>query len=158
MALEVSTFSVRDTSVFNVGFPMELGGGEGNLVKLVAVHWHIESIQFTSAVLILAGISSNPEHELTPPFDFDSFMQNKAIYGRGSWTAAALTSGFDSQNGVVVPLYGLIRPRRQIMIVSVINSTAATRVTGEVYYEPFVETNRVERDRVNREFGKYRRS
>jgi hypothetical protein len=137
---------------------VEMGGGEGNLVELLAVHWHVESVQGGAAVLLVAGLSSNPEHELSPPADFIESMQDPAVYGRASWTGQLHTSGFDSQNGVVIPLYGLIRPRRQIMVFININDTTLTQFTGEVYYEPFTEPNRVDRERVNREFGKYRRS
>lgn len=156
---QVAIIGIRGAGASSVNaFAVELGGGEGNLVELLAVHWHIESVQATAAVLITAGLSSNPEHLATPPADFVAAMQDKAIYGRGVWTGAFVTSGFDSQNGVVVPLYGLVRPRRQVGIVTIINAAAATQVTGEVYYNPFTETNTVERDRVNREYGKYRRS
>jgi hypothetical protein len=139
-----------------------MGGGDGNLVRIVAVHYFIENlaVDANADLLIQQGLSSNPEHNDVGAGAFDVFPQDKAIYAK-----SAIISNHD---GVLdstatrwadrVPCYGLVRPRRQIWVWSILNGEAATGIWIEVWYEPFEETNKVQRDRVNREFGKYRRS
>lgn len=156
--------------------PVELGGGEGNLVRIWACHWAIDFINLESDHgagidrLIGLGLSSNPEHELTPLVDFQDFQRSQAVYARAQWVFNHRHSSL--QNGInwadnedisvrtvpqLVPLYGLVRPRRQIMVWTLINGTARTGMRLEIYYTPFGAT-RTEREEVNRKYGKYRRS
>lgn len=136
---------------------IEMGGGEGNVVELIAVHWHIELVNGAIMWQSLA-LSSNPEHLLTPPADIASNQLDVALYGRAVWIGRTDAVGESWVAGtIVVPLYGIIRPRKQIMVWGIIASTSVVGLTGEIYYRPVVLAQR-DRDSINRKYGKYRRS
>ncbi|GAI85755.1 unnamed protein product [marine sediment metagenome] len=162
MAIEVGVFNHRASGFDNGGQVLELGGGEGNLVRLFGCHYGIELINVAANadVLIQMGLCSDPETAPAGAGDFEQFIINKSVYAK-----ATLQSNHDGTGdstatrwNKVIPCYGIVRPRRQVFVWSVINGEVATGLWLEVWYEPFEETNKVERDRVNREYGKYRRS
>ena len=156
--------------------PVELGGGEGNLVRIWACHWTVELVKIGVSPTITdrflgIALSSNPEHELAPLIGFQDFQNNKALYARALWTfnhqSVIVVNGLDHAYASdrtallwqpkVVPAYGLVRPRRQIMVWDLLNGGAVTGMGLEVYYTAFGAT-RTEREEVNRKYGKYRRS
>ncbi len=178
--MQVAVFSARpDVTVTDNGsIPVEMGGGEGNLVRIWACHWAIELLRLTdsNAIDLFLGLalSSNPEHELTPLEDFVDYQENKALYARARWTYNSLTRIVFQTNGIdwgyayasdlqtqaqtqIIPCYGVVRPRRQIMVWSLLAFTASIGLTLEVYYTAF-GARRTEREEVNRKYGKYRRS
>ena len=117
---------------------VEMGGGEGNVVELLAVHWSFELWQSGSTSWISLAISSNPEHLLAPPIDLAFFQADPALYGRATWIMrnnppAALTA-----TTLVIPLYEMIRPRKQLFVWGLINGDSLTGMTGELYYRPVV--------------------
>lgn len=162
MTIQVANFYTRESSPSNGGRQVEMGGGEGNLVEIIAVHYFIENLAVDANhdILIQQGLSSNPEHIDIGAGAFDVFPQSKAIYAK-----SAIISNHDGTGDTTatrwadrVRVYRLVRPRRQIWVWSILNGSAATGIWIEIYYEPFTESNAADRDRVNREFGKYRRS
>lgn len=174
--MQVAVFSARPNvqTTDNGSAPIEMGGGEGNLVRIWACHWAIELLKMPEEALsgdlfLGLALSSNPEHELTPLEDFVDFQDNKALYARGQWTwnfrafaflqiEGAYASDRQAQTQTqIIPVYGLVRPRRQIFVWSLLAFTAAMGLTLEVYYTAFGAT-RTEREEVNRKYGKYRRS
>lgn len=162
MTVHVGIFSTRQTSPVNGGQVIEMGGGDGNLVRILACHWGIELLDVGADAdrIIELGLSSNPEHDQVGAGTFDEFVANKAVYAKATIIHNHDGAGDSDATrwNKVIPCYGLVRPRRQIFVWSIINGNVATGLWLEVWYEPFAEMNRVERDRVNREYGKYRRS
>lgn len=161
--IQVGVFHDIDEGLlpFEHGKPVEMGGGEGNLIQIWACHWTIDFIKMGPEADRFVGValSSNPEHELTPPLNFEVFMEDKALYARQLWSFSHDGIG-DSDNGQVtrvIPCYGLIRPRRQIMVAVIINGEAVVNWNLEVYYNA-VGAVFTEREEVNRKYGKYRRS
>lgn len=161
--VQVGVFFTRLRAVEATGTVVELGGGEGNLVEILACHWNIENSpqEDSFAAFLGAALSSNPEHELLPPTQFDDFQQNRALYARQIWVYAHAGIGDTTSffNTRVIPVYGLIRPRRQIMVVLNLwrPLETFTAIGLEVYYRP-VSAPSTEREEVNRKYGKYRRS
>jgi len=143
--------------------PIEMGGGEGNLVRLWAIHYNLELIKAIVPATYFIGIalSSNPEHENNPIDDFAIWQSDKALYGRHLWIADNTGTGNFAfwRKEAIIPLYGLVRPRRQIMSILMFQYSAELLcgVGAEVYYQP---TGAVadEREIVNRKYGKYKRS
>ena len=160
--MQVGVFYHRASNPGQGAIPIQLGGGEGNLVEMWACHWNFELVDAGPATVVFLGValSSNPEHEDTPLENFQDFQSNKALYGRALIVADHDGIG-DSTIVIpqqVIPTYGLIRPRRQIMVWALVMPEIEVMGLGlEVYYipsgAPFIE-----REEVNRKFGKYRRT
>lgn len=170
--MQVGVFSDRvDVAAVGTGsIPVEMGGGEGNLVRIWACHWGIELIKIADQnahdSLYGLALSSNPEHELTPLIGFIDYQENKALYARGQWSYNSLTriNGINYASDLqaqaqtqIIPCYGLVRPRRQLMVWMLAGLTASIGLRLEVYYTPFGAA-RNEREEVNRKYGKYRRT
>ena len=163
--MQVGVFYLPEVGALtNIGQAIEFGGGEGNLVRLWAAHW---SIEFTDTrdgpVFSFLGcaISSDPEHILNPPGGFQDALGHKALYARAIWNYAHDGIGDTTSftNTQVIPLYGLVRPRRQVMTaIQLWGELEEVNSIGlEVYYTP-MSAIRTEREEVNRKYGKYRRS
>lgn len=154
--VQVAVFHDRPSSPDNGALIAEMGGGEGNLVRLLGAHWSIEGL-VAGQTLVGFALSSNPEHLPAGAGAFDFWLADKALYARAVWISNFVTSGYDSIGSIYVPLYGIIRPRRQIIVWTIINGEAATGFNLEVYYQPTTAPF-TEREEVNRKYGKYRRS
>jgi len=161
--MQVGVFYSRPGNLSVTALEVVLGGGEGNLVQIWACHWNIEILDKRSDFDSFLGLalSSNPEHLLAPPIGFDGFQMDKALYARALWLqahgGAGDTSAFTWNK--VIPTYGLVRPRRQIMVMFMLQGgiEGATGLGLEVYYSP-TEVPFTEREEINRKYGKYRRS
>lgn len=162
--MQVGVFYARTIALGSAGVPVELGGGEGNLVRIWACHWNLEKTPTQDGPFdgfLGMALSSNPEHEGTPPFTFADFQSDPALYARAIYLYAHDGIGDTTSflNNKIVPCYGLVRPRRQIM--TVLNLwTGLDIFTGvglEVYYTPW-SVPLTEREEINRKYGKYRRS
>ena len=155
--VQVAVFNARPAAPDNGAIVAEMGGGEGNLVELLGAHWSIEGLVAEQTLVGLA-LSSNPEHFPAGAGDFVAWLADKALYARAVWISNILTSGYDSIGSQVIPLYGLIRPRRQIIVWTIINGeSTSTGFNLEIYYRP-ASAPFTEREEVNRKYGKYRRS
>lgn len=162
--MQVAVFYKRLPTLEVAAIPVEMGGGEGNLVRLWACHWNIEFTDTRDGPVFSfagGGLSSNPEHETGPGIGFQDFQSDKSIYARAIWIYAhdgiGDTTSFATNK--VIPLYGLVRPRRQLMmLVNLWGTLEEFNGFGlEVYYTPF-SVPLDEREEVNRKYGKYRRS
>lgn len=143
-----------------VEFPI----GIKEAVSLIAVHWTIErplgAVQ--GEHLFLAALSENPEHELTPPVGVAEMQGNLSLYGMASWLGVSSAVGDgrtqDTSIGtIIVPLYGILRPKRQIAVFGNVASTGVTGIRGEIYYteeRPPLEVVNA----ISRRSGKYRRT
>lgn len=142
-------------------------GARGNAVRLLAVHYSSDFFQANSSAYLSCALSEDPRHEVTPPSTQELFHENaKALYGKYNWIhAQVIDAGAGEAYGVtgmlqtaVIPLYGIIRPRRQIFVYYWLHSTGPqTRLIAEVYYEP-VSLDRTTLDTLDRKYGKYRRT
>lgn len=163
--IQVATFALPpdEQFVYSIGFPIELGG-RGKVVRMWSVHYHTYFLDGDSQTIrIRQALSENPEHELRAPVLTAEFAQDKALYAR-SIVDSEIVNFAANQVGVrqwesrVVPLYGLIRPRRQIWVNIITQGLKDMSPCIEVYYSPVSDLPRPIIDTINRARGKYRRS
>lgn len=159
--IQVGVFYFRPPSPGSGSSPIEMGGGEGNLVRILACHWNFELVNTFSGAQTFFGValSSNPEHELTPLVNFEDFQANKALYARSLEVLQHFGTGDTTawRETQIIPVYGLVRPRRQIMVSTLLTQELVTGIGLEVYYQAF-SAPFTEREEVNRKYGKYRRT
>lgn len=146
-----------------VEFPI----GLGEAVSLLAVHWHLESAKNqTGDALFIAALSENPEHELDPPAGVAELQGNLSLYGMATWAhhIAIVTAGADygyawedSVHTLIIPLYGILRPKRQIAVFANVWHTGLTGIRGEIYYMAMSTPTDIV-NAMNRRYGKYRRT
>lgn len=136
--------------------PVDFGIRKNQLVKIWGVHWTVSAYDANSSPLIwVCALSSDPTHLDTPPSAIE-IIGSQATYAVNNWVKRSNGVNFSTElNTVNIPLYGLLRPRRQIVCFS---NTVLTnvRMRCEIYYE-IVEGSQVEVDAVNVKYGKYRR-
>ena len=143
------------------GVPIEMGA-RGEAVELWAIHHSIERLPSSSTSLVLySGLSSNPELEGPIVPTLRPFIADKSIYGLSAqtWEVDIGIGGvvLNYQRTQIIPLYGIVRPRRQIWVFL---HTTVPDISGEirieVYYRP-ISLNKTDLDALNLKFGKYRR-
>lgn len=145
--------------------PVEFPIGIKQVVSLIAIHWALEQLKDSGAAgagLFMAALSENPNHELTPPGGVAEFQSNPDLYGMVTWTSFMDQSGINrSSQGIIgtqiIPLYGILRPKRQIAVFANIWAVSITGIRGEIYYEE-EEPSGVVVDAISRRYGKYRRT
>lgn len=151
----------RTAATSYTSLPVEFPLGIGEAVSLIAIHWHIESVADAGgSALLMAALSENPNHEANPPGGVAEFQGDLSLYGMASfaeWAGGVAHGGRMAIYGVqVIPLYGILRPKRQIAVFANIWG-AITGIRGEIYYEEARPGTDVV-DAINRRYGKYRRS
>ena len=154
------TFEGGAGPAFREGVSIEVGG-RGKVVQLWAAHYHITN--FDTALVFAqwsTGISENPEHALDPPLSSSAMARSRAVYGRMTWNGGwAGNAGTWDVKPWVIPLYGIIRPRRQIWVnVGVMGEVNDFKPVLELYYTPIDTLPRQVLNSINRSRGKYRRS
>ena len=158
--VQVADVSRRFAFSGEVGARIMEIGARGEAVRLLAIHTSVLIMEAVNNTRVGTALSSNPEHLATPPPTIDLILQSKAIYGFSLFNhqRALVTSGGNDQSWVtlVIPLYGLVRPRRQVLLFGQTAGTAGNIVRVEVYYQP-LELAKVELDALNLKYGKYRR-
>lgn len=141
-----------------VEFPI----GIGQVVSLIAIHWHLEQVKSsTGAGLLMAALSENPEHLANPPIGVAEFQGDPDMYGMATWASFSLVNGSDwardsVTHSLIVPLYGMLRPKRQIAVFANV-WVDYTGVRGEIYYEEETPSSEVV-NAISRRYGKYRRT
>lgn len=132
-------------------------GARGQAVELLGVHYTLSNLSAATSIGIEIGLSSNPENEgfpfigsVTPNFD-------PSVYGYWDYSILTLTGvgHVVREPQGIIPLYGLVRPRRQVLIFVFNGGTAELRT--EVYYRS-VSLVKEDLDSLNLKFGKYRRT
>lgn len=153
---------LRSTSAAYDSIPVEFPVGLSDAVSLIAIHWHIESLLHTaSSVLVMCALSENPEHEIAAPIGVAEFQGNSDLYGMATWVGS-FHSSVDGNSvaralgTIVVPLYGMLRPKRQVAVFANI-SGMLIGMRGEIYYEEETPSHQVV-DAISRRYGKYRRT
>jgi len=140
------------------GLPFEMGA-VGEAVELLAVHYHVADITAANAGYIYFALSSKASTASLLSHAF--FFQTHDFYGVHCWQWALSPNGINWISNVqiqsaVVPLYGIIRPRRQMWHIRIL-AVSIPYIRMEVYYRP-VELPREELDLLNRKYGLYRRT
>ncbi|KKL76098.1 hypothetical protein LCGC14_2048320 [marine sediment metagenome] len=136
--------------------PVEMGA-RGEAVELWGLHLIPGEMGVVVSQSLMVALSSNPSHELTPPGSEDAFLADRALYGM----AMARKTSHTAIGEIIVPqdfvpLYGIVRPRRQILVWSFIRPAATLVFRVEIYYRP-VSLNKHDLDALNLKYGKYRR-
>ena len=146
---------------FVAGYPVEMGA-VGDAVELIAIHYNVLALTHSSNLNLLMGLSSNPEHLLAPPADRVMFTVDPALYGTiiNGWMRELVGESYGvgrEYNPVIIPLHGLVRPRRQIFVVSYYALVFSVFYRAEIYYRP-KSVGKDELDSINRKYGLYRRT
>jgi len=147
----------RDIAADDFGAaPVEMGA-RGEAVELWGLHLITGEMAVVVSQSLMVALSSNPRHELTPPGGEDAFVLDPALYGMALVRKSTHTNvGEISIPQAFVPLYGIVRPRRQILVWSFIRPAANVVFRVEIYYRP-VSLNKPDLDALNLKYGKYRR-
>ena len=157
--VQVSTFFATVATGQVVSQVVEMGA-KGQAVELLGIHTSFFQMRANSIARISTALSTNPEHLLAPPTSVVEMLRAKSLYGlsiTGHETALVVEGGNDqSWTSIIIPLYGIIRPRRQILILGQSGGVAGNEFKVEVYYRPS-ELSKVELDALNLKYGKYRR-
>ncbi|KKL81201.1 hypothetical protein LCGC14_1997140 [marine sediment metagenome] len=147
------------TSTGGAAFPFE-AGARGEAVRLLAVHYSYQPFPANGSYLIFAGLSSNPETSTAPPASFLAFLADKAIYGASAYSINEVVGAAGvwqvRTSTQVIPLYGIIRPRRQLVVVHM-TIGGIFEIKAEIYYQP-VALGKTDLDALNLKYGKYRRT
>ncbi|MBA7538672.1 hypothetical protein ES705_30953 [subsurface metagenome] len=141
----------------SIGIPI-LAGARGELMAINSVRYTPPDLADDFHWIMMFAISTNPEHEDTPPASIREFMESKALYAKhviiSRSVETILRSRVDTRH---VELYGLLRPRRQIWIVYAVNMTGANKWFGlELNYIP-VKVDDVTLSEYNNRYGLYKR-
>ncbi|KKL76935.1 hypothetical protein LCGC14_2039890 [marine sediment metagenome] len=156
--VQVASLHISSNVSTGQGFAFQIGA-RGEAVELLGVHYFYTGGPMNVDHSLLLGISSNPGHLTNPPSTLVGFLADKAIYGeniRDYRQLITVEGGRVSQiQTVIIPLYGLVRPRRQILV-SLATTPSVQEVRAEVYYRP-VTLSKIELDSLDLKYGKYRR-
>jgi len=164
LSIQVARFARLQDSFNNWwGQPVEVGG-KGSVVSMVGIH-HFSPANTpelaAGAQIWGSALSSNPDHAGDLALGLDEFYSSPALYGTAVSTARLITTvtgaAATQYRSIYTPLYGIIRPRRQIWVQYLVGLDGSLRYGIEVYYEEVVGPQ-VAIDAVDRKFGKYRRS
>ena len=153
----------RTPATSYTSLPVEFPIGIHQVVSLLAIHWQLESMKNNATSgLFVAALSENPEHELNPPIGVAELQGNLSLYGMATWMQIAGQGGSDwgwatSSHTLIIPLYGILRPKRQVAVFASIWHTGVTGVRGEIYYEEETPPSNIV-EAINRRSGKFRRS
>ncbi|MBA7554137.1 hypothetical protein ES705_46749 [subsurface metagenome] len=144
-----------------IGIPINM---QGKAVRLWAVHYSIAvALGQTGSGLWVNALSSNPSHEgEQAALNLDYFVRSPDLYGTSAWIDRVIVwepagVGITRTSTKIIPLYGIIRPVRQIWIVYLVGFVGSDRMICEIYYEP-IELAKSDLDSLNRKYGRYRRT
>jgi len=158
--IQTATFSYEGATGYN-SMPIEFGS-RGEACELLGVHYHCLGLRTDQDSSFITALSSNPDFEVTPPVAIGEIMAGKSTYGLlcivqdfYQATADGLAMG-EAVLTWIIPLYGLIRPRRQMWVWS-ISANITMPLVCEIYYRP-VTLQDDEMDLLNRKYGLYRRT
>ena len=146
----------------SISVPIE-AGARGELIAINSVRYTPPSPIAIHHWILLTALSTNPEHEETPPASIPEFMESHALYAKSMLTArgpVAVTEYQTRSETVHVNLYGLLRPRRQIWVmyaVAITTGSAEVWIGLELNYIP-VKVDDVTLNEYNHRYGLYKRA
>ncbi len=150
---------VIPTGARPISTPVEMGA-KGEAVELLGIHTSLFNFSSLDTFTLITALSFNPSHEQLTPTDRIAMIADPALYGTSlSFKSEDLTvegGRVYEQNTQIIPLYGLVRPRRQILVVLYTSIGATGHIRIEIYYRP-IRLSKVDLDSLNLKFGKYRR-
>lgn len=143
--------------------PVSFGvGRRDRAARLFGVHYSIDDLSSAINVdqSIIIALSENPEHDVVPPATLEIARRDKALYGFYELSrrhGIVTTGGGDFRTTTkIIPLYGILVPFRQrIIVVNELDDTMEIR--AEIYYEP-VLLPETDLESINRQHGAYRRT
>jgi len=149
----------RSTSASYFAVPVEFPVGLNQVVSLIAVHWSIEFTRLAAGQgLFWAALSENPNHLATPPAGVAEFQGDPDMYGMACFIGNMAGAHFNPTvlQPHVIPLYGILRPKRQVAVfANVWGTNLGCRC--EIYYEEEEPAGAIV-DAISRRSGKSRRS
>lgn len=159
-SVQVVKFARNITSPIFGSAVIEIGA-KGNAASLLGIHTSVSGLFVTDSLQLFFALSSNPAHELTPPATAAAFFNDPALYGSNAITSVLTAAGTTGRARallvtLITPLYGLIRPRRQIIVFMFIHATNTLAIRAEIFYRP-IQLNRTDLDTLDLKYGKYRR-
>lgn len=131
---------------------VEFGIAANQLVKLWSIKYTFEGIVAGEKFCML-GLSNNPSHLVSPPAGTE-IISDQAIYAFFCWYNVLTTTGGQTMHTVQLPLYGLVVPKRQILISN--QNLATIPIRAEIYYTA-ISASPEDIGAVNLKQGKYRR-
>lgn len=157
----LNVFPRIETSPSEAAIPVEMGA-QGNVVELIAIHYSLPDVSIIDNFRCMMVLSSNPNHLLNPPAGRFLNSSTPGLYGAGYLVGNFMSNGINYAvseviKTLIIPLYGLMRPRRQVLIVSMTCVHAPMTCHVEIYYRPVSLSNELENS-INRKFGKFKRS
>lgn len=140
-------------------------GGRGQVVELWGVNYIVHDVLADAPLLqgFACSLSSNPEYLRgggpAAGYNFAEWGDDPSVYARWSWwfRRPAAASHYDEElvTPTPLPMYGIVRPRRQVFLCGE-NGATKLKATVEVYYRP-IHLAQADQDAVDRKYGKYRR-
>ncbi len=156
--VQIAAFGFEVPGVGSGAFAVEIGA-KGEAAKLLAIHYSLQRVFPETGQRYQMALSSNPNHLLTQPPTEIAMLTDKALYAFWAFTHEEIVGAAGVwqaiQNTQVIPLYGLIRPRRQIFVFRSFAETT-TNLRIEIYYTP-ISLGKTELDTLDLKYGKYRR-
>jgi len=145
---------IKSTSNIVEGFPIEFGVATNQIVKLWGIKYSWEALTIGSRQGVMC-LSNNPQHLVTPPASLKALILDPAVYAYFEWLMYLEVQGGQTMSTVQLPLYGLIVPKRQVLL-SYQTLTTTGDQRAEIYYSAVTATPE-EIGAVNLKQGKYRR-
>lgn len=152
--VKVSVFSqsVKYDSVEAIA--IEFGIATGESIELWGVIYSFKNEENGDWENIETALSTDPSHLLNPPAALIQESSCYAYFKRSKRVTG--TTHIAELESFVLPLYGLVRPKRQIWIVA--NNIGLTQPFRlEVYWSQF-KASLEDIATINRKYGKYRRT
>ncbi|MBA7689331.1 hypothetical protein ES703_97837 [subsurface metagenome] len=142
-----------------VSRPIEFGA-KGDAVRLFEAHYSVREAHVETGTTIRAyfALTTDPAFLVTPPL-YAAFFTDDSFYGRGIYVVRT-TSTVDivKFESLIIPLWGIIRPRRQIFCAIASQAEHSPQyVNAEFFYES-VDLSLPDMASLNRKYGKYRRT
>lgn len=152
--IKVKEWSNRLVTVGVHGYPLNFGA-QNKAVKLLGVNLLFSAAGLSASGDMITALSSNPNHLDAPPA-YPEILLDEALYARQHYDTVRVGDEhsifFHNQ---WMPLYGLLRPTRQILIVyNLLQNNCVLAM--EWYYEE-IELSQTIQDDLNLVYGKYRR-
>lgn len=161
---ELAIITVHElTSPVAMTVPFD-AGARGEVIELIAVHYTFSNPDLVPGRLAM-GLFSNPSPaaRANPLVGLTYLRESPDVYGFFQWdswvtvTAPGTGTVENFTTTEIIPLYNLIRPRRQLLAISWGQGVVTIGLRVEIYYRP-KSLPKHEIDLINRKYGLYRRT
>ena len=157
--VKVSTYSFDFEPYLVNARPIEFGVAINESVSLLGIKYNIETVTaHMNNDNFMVALSSDPGHIANPPANINALFRDKSIYAM--WSRLFTVVGPQNYTLIVetkcIDLYGLIRPKRQVLLTAFWRETLAS-LQVEIYWQQLSRSIE-ETATTNRKYGKYRRT